>query len=57
VIVDENDRSSENIHAQVEGRITTRWSNPGIQPDLPRLDVLSKLKAGCSAQTLGSKYR
>jgi hypothetical protein len=31
VIVDENDCSSENNNVQVEGRITTRWSRPGIQ--------------------------
>jgi hypothetical protein len=30
VIVDENDCSSVNIYAQVEGRITTRWSGPGM---------------------------
>ena len=34
MIVDENYRSSENIHAQVEGRITTRWRRPGMRRDL-----------------------
>lgn len=31
MINDENDCSSENINAQVEGRITTRWRRPGMQ--------------------------
>jgi hypothetical protein len=34
VIVDENDCSSVNIYAQVEGRITTRWSGSGMLRDL-----------------------
>jgi hypothetical protein len=36
----------------MEVGITMRWSGPGIRPDLPRLDVLSKYIIGRSARTL-----
>ena len=34
-------------------RLTPRWGGPGIRLYLPRLDALSELWVGRSAQTLG----
>jgi hypothetical protein len=31
-------------------RLTIRWSRLEIQPGLPRVDIVSEMKASCSAQ-------